>query len=152
MQKWRLEQHHSIPFWGLDNIYKILTSPNGTKFTICQVIMSIKLVEDLITPLFIGVNISSEGDVVIICDVSMKEEAEGLLSHFRIYVAVIFGSDMWEAITVLYKTSMEVFQYCPMRNCAIKRDTSTIVFNESFDREFAKCGFTDDLIEIPHKI
>ena len=34
MQKWRLSQHHSIPFWSLDNIYKILTAPDGTKFTI----------------------------------------------------------------------------------------------------------------------
>ena len=28
MQKWCLEQHHSIPFWGLDDIYTILTKPN----------------------------------------------------------------------------------------------------------------------------
>ena len=53
MQKWRLSQHYAIPFWGLYNIYKILTAPNGTKFTICQVIMSIKLVKDLITLLFV---------------------------------------------------------------------------------------------------
>ena len=43
MQKWRLSQHHSIPFKGLDDIYNILTAPNGTQFTICQVIMSIKI-------------------------------------------------------------------------------------------------------------
>ena len=51
-----------------------------------------------------------------------------------------------------YKTSMEAFQYCPVRNCAIKRDTSTIASGESFNCKFAKCRFTDDLIEIPHKI
>ena len=102
IQKWRLAQHHSIPFWGLDNIYKHLTAPNGFKFTICQVVVSIKLVEDLITPLFIAIDVSPEGDVIIICDISMKEEAEGLLSHFGIYVAVIFGSDVWEAFTVSY--------------------------------------------------
>ena len=56
MQKWRLLQHHSIPFRGLDNIHKILTAPNRTKVTIYQVIMSIKLVKGLITPLFIGVD------------------------------------------------------------------------------------------------
>ena len=53
--------------------------------------MSIKLVQDLITPLFVGVDVSPEGNVVIICDISMKEETEALLSHFGIYVAVIFG-------------------------------------------------------------
>ena len=35
MQKWRLLQHDSVPFWRLDNIHKILTAPNGTQFTIC---------------------------------------------------------------------------------------------------------------------
>ena len=47
---------------------------------------------------------------------------------------------------------METFQYCPLKNCAIERDASTIVSDASFDRDFAKCGFTNDLIEIPHKI
>ena len=53
MQKWRLLQYHSIPFWGLHNIYKNQTAPNGTQLTICQVIKFIKLVEDHITPLFV---------------------------------------------------------------------------------------------------
>ena len=94
MQKWCLEQHHSIPFWGLDNIYKILIAPNGFKFTIYQVVMSIKSVVDYITPLFIATNVSPEGDVVIIYDINMKAEAEaeGILSHFGIYAALIFGS------------------------------------------------------------
>ena len=51
-----------------------------------------------------------------------------------------------------YKTSMEAFQYFPMTNCAIKRDASTIASDDSFDRDFAKCGFTNDLIESPYKI
>ena len=82
----------------------------------------------------------------------MKEEAEALLSHFGIYVAVIFGIVVWEAFTVSYKTSMEAFQYCPVRNCAIERDNSTIASDKSFYREFVKCGFTDDLIEISSEI
>ena len=78
----------------------------------------------------------------------MKGEAEAMLSNFDIYLAVIFGSVVWEAFTVSYKASMEPFQYCPVKNCAIERETSTIASDESFDREFAKCGFTDDMIEI----
>ena len=39
-----------------------------------------------------------------------------------------------------------------MKNCAIEIDNSTIASDESFDREFAKCGFTDDVIEIPKEV
>ena len=131
MQKWRLSQHHSIPFKGLDDIYNILTAPNGTQFTICQVIMSIKLVEDLITLLFVGVNVSPEGNVVIICNNSMKEEVEALLSHFGIYAVIIFGSVVRKAFTVSYKTSMEPFQYYPVRYYVIERGTSIIVSNKN---------------------
>mmetsp|Transcript_13319 Transcript_13319/g.13136 ORF Transcript_13319/g.13136 Transcript_13319/m.13136 type:complete len:304 (-) Transcript_13319:117-1028(-) len=155
MHQWHQDQHHAISFWGVDNIYRVLTAPNGAKFTICQVIMSTKSAQDLITPLFIGVNVSLEGNVIIICDIGIKgeAEAEAMLSHFGIYIAVIFGSVVWEAFTVSYKASMEAFQYCPVRNCAIKRDTSTIALDElSLDREFSKCGFTEDVIEIPAEV
>ena len=84
IQQWALEQHHSIPFWGLVNIYKVLTVPNGHGFTIRQVIMSTKFVHAYIYPLFIGVYQSPEGDVVIICDVSMKEKAKALLSLWNL--------------------------------------------------------------------
>ena len=82
----------------------------------------------------------------------MKEEAEDLLSHFSIYLAFVFGSIMWEAFTVLYRTSTEVFQYYPLENCAIEIDASVIASDDSFDRDFSKCGFTDNQIEILHKI
>ena len=111
--------------------------------------MSIKLVEDLITPLFVQVDVSPEGDVVIICNISMKEEAEGLLSHFEIYAVIIFGSVVWKAFTVSYKTSMEPFQYCPVRRCANERNTSTIASDNSFDCEFARCVLTKDMIKFP---
>ena len=62
--------------------------------------MSTKSAQDQITPLFVGVDVSSEGDVLIICDIGMKGEVEALLSHFGIYVAVIFGSVVWGAFTV----------------------------------------------------
>ena len=42
--------------------------------------MSTKSIQDHISPLFIGVDQLPVGGVVIICDVSMKEEAEILLS------------------------------------------------------------------------
>ena len=90
--KWHLQQHHPIPFWGLNDIYKILKAPNDFEFTLCQVVMSIKLGIDYVTPLFVAINVSMKGEVVIVCDISMKEEAEGILSHLRIYVALVFGS------------------------------------------------------------
>ena len=65
--------------------------------------MSIKLIEDLITPLFVGVNVLPEGDVVMIYNISMKEEAETLVSHFGIYAAVIFGYVVWEALLCCIK-------------------------------------------------
>ena len=114
MQKWPLSQHHSIPFWDVDNIYKILTALNVTKFTICQVDMSIKLTEYLITPLFITVKVSSESDVVVVCNIIMKEEAEGLLSYFGIYVEVIFSSVVWEAVIVLHRKKYGTISILPL--------------------------------------
>ena len=149
MQKWRLEQHHSIPFCGLDDIYKILKAPNGFEFTLCQVVVTIKSGVHYITSLFMIIDVSTEGKVVIVCDISMKVEAEESLSHLGIYVALVFGSVAWEAFTVSYKASMEPYQYCPTRRCAIERDTLTIASNASFDREFSKCWLSDDMIEIP---
>ena len=57
--------------------------------------MSIKLGVDYITPLFVAIDVSPEGKVVIICDISMKAEAEGILSHLGIYVALVLGSVVW---------------------------------------------------------
>ena len=99
-----------------------------------------------------GIDVSPEGEVVIICDISMKAETEGLLSHFGIYVALILGSVVWEAFTVSSKASMEPYQYCPVCCCVIERDTSTIASDDSFDYEFAKCGLSDDMINIPNVI
>ena len=47
-----------------------------------------------------------------------------------------------------YKASMELYQYCLVCCCAIERDTSTIVSDDSFDYEFARCGLSDDMIDI----
>ena len=51
-----------------------------------------------------------------------------------------------------YRTSMEAFQYCPVKYCAVEIDASTIASDDSFDYDFAKCRFTGDLIEIPCEI
>ena len=75
-----------------------------------------------------------------------------MLSHFGIYAAVIFGSVVWEAFTVEYKLKMDCYQYCPRKNCAVEIDNTTIDSDESVDREFAKCGFTDDVLVIPDEV
>ena len=47
---------------------------------------------------------------------------------------------------------MEALQYCLVKYCAVEIDTSTIASKDSVDCDFAKCGFTNDQIEIPHEI
>ena len=47
---------------------------------------------------------------------------------------------------------MEAFQYCPLKNCAIEKDVSTIASDNSFDRGFAKYECIDNLIKVLHKI
>ena len=54
--------------------------------------MSIKSGVDYITPLFVAIDVSTEGEVVIICDISINSEAEGILSHLGIYGSLVFGS------------------------------------------------------------
>ena len=82
-------------YGGIVNIYKILITPNGTVFTSCQVVMSIESGQNLISPLFLGVDQSPEGEVVVTCNQSMEEGTEALLSHFGIYLA--------------YRTSIKAF-------------------------------------------
>ena len=138
--------------WGFDHVYRVLTAPNGHEFTICQVIMSTKCSFDFITPLFIGVDVTPEGEVIVICSLDMKVEAESLLSHFGLYTAYIFGSVVWEAFTVEYKFKMDYYQYCPIKCCAIEIDNSSIDSDDSVDREFARCGFTTDVLVLPDEV
>ena len=119
--------------WGIKNVYKVLTSPNGHTFTICYVIMTTKCSYDYITPLFLGVDVTPEGEVIIICSLSMKVEAESLLAHLGLYLAEIFGSFVWEAFTFEYKLWMDCYQYCPESDA-------------SLTREFFKAGFTNDML------
>ena len=142
------DQYHLIFMPGLRDIFMVLTAPNGHKFTMCQVIMLTKCSFDLSTPLFIAVDVSPEGEVVVTCNKSMKTEAESLLAHFGIYTAQIFGSVVWQAFTTVYKLKMDKYQYCPHTCRAIEIDTSSIETSDSLDEDFTRCGFTDDVIEI----
>ena len=91
----------------------------------------------------------------------MKEEAETRLSHFGIYLEVVFGAVVWQAFTDLYQLNMKEFQYCPIRKCAIERlgptgssMTSTIASNDSatsIDQCFAKWGLHNDY-DVPPEI
>ena len=116
-----MEHVHHITVWGVENIYLPLTAPNDAVFTICQVIMAIKSIENLSSPLFLGVDQQDDGTVIVTCDKSLREEAETLLSHLGIYLEVVFGSVIWDAFTDPYRINMNEFQYCPTRKCAIER-------------------------------
>ena len=160
-QRHALERHHKITVWGVQNIYLPLTAPNDTVFTICQVIMAIKSIENLSSPLFLGVDQQADGDVIVTCDKSLREEAETLLSHLGIYLEVVFGAVVWDAFTELYRLDMQEFQYCPIRKCATERleptDASTnssIATNDSansIDQCFKKWGLHTE-IDVPPEI
>ena len=114
--------------------------------------MSTKCSFDYITPLFIGANVTPEREVIVICSLDMKTEAESLHAHFGLCVAHIFGSVVWEAFSVKYKFKMDLYQYCPLKCCAVEIDNSSIESNDSVDKEFARCGFNDDVMAIPDKV
>ena len=124
--------------------------------------MSIKSVQNLISPLFLGVDQSPKSEIVVTRDQSMKEEAEALLSHFGIYLEVRFRSVVWEAFTDYYRTNMKAFQYCSLRKCAVERTTATDILvtsttatdnsTNSFDHDFVKWGLTKNLHEVSYKI
>lgn len=58
---------------------------------------------------------SAEGENIVTCDKSLKDEAEALLSQFGIYLKVVFGFVVWDTFTKSYQLSMEEFQYCLLR-------------------------------------
>ena len=94
---------------GFTDIYRVLTAPNRHQFIIYQVIISTKCSFDYITPLFIVVDVTPEGEVIVICSNNMKTEAESLLAHFGLYLAHIFSSVVWEAFSVEYKFKMDQY-------------------------------------------
>ena len=149
MHKWYQARQHSILFTGFTNVYQVLIVPNGDHITLCQVVMPIKCKYDYSSPVFQAVDVSLNGDVVIVCDINMRSEAEALLSYFGIYLALIFGSVVWEAFALEYKLKMNVFQFCPLQQCAVEIDNSTIDSTESTDLDFVRCGFTDNLLILP---
>ena len=138
--------------WGLKEVYKVLTAPNSHEFTICQVIMSTKCSYGYITPLFFGVDVTPEGDVIVICSLAMKIEAESLLAYLGLYLAKSFGSVVWEAFTFEYKLLMDCYQYCPIKNCAVEIDNSSLELDASLTGEFFKANFMDDMLVRPDKV
>ena len=102
--------------------------------------------------MFIAVDVSPTDDVVIYCDIDMKEEAEALLSHFDIYLGLIFGSVVWEAFTPQYKMRMDGFQYCPVKKRVVELDNSTIDSTKTTYLDFRRMGFSEDLLKIPDDI
>ena len=152
LHSWNQKNHNSTVMWGLKYVHKVLTAPNGHKFTICQVIMTTKCAYNYLTPLFLGVDVTPAGEVVVISSQSMKVEAESMLAHLGLYLAEIFGSVVWEAFTFEYKIRMEGFQYCPNKRCAVEIDNSSIESDDSISREFFKAGFTDDMLVLPAEV
>ena len=47
---------------------------------------------------------------------------------------------------------MDGFQFCPVKQCAVEVDNSTIGSTESTDLDFARCGFSEDLLILPKEI
>ena len=150
--KWSQARQHLIKFIGFTNVYQPLTAPNGDRFSPCQVIMSVKCKDDYISPMFIAVDVSPTGDIVITCDIDIKEEQEALLSHFGIYLSLIFGSVLWEAFTAQYKMRMDGFQYCPLKKRVVELDNSTIDSTKTTDLDFTRTGFSEDLLTISKDI
>ena len=135
--------------WGLKHVYKVLTAPNGHTFTICQVIMTTKCAYNYITPLFLGVDVTLDGEVVVVSSQLMKVEVESMLAHLGLYLAEIFGSVVWEAFTFEYKLHMDCYQYCPNKRCAVEIDNLSIESDDSISRGIFKAGFTDDMLVPP---
>ena len=98
-------------------------APNGTVVTLSQCIMAIKSIVNLSSPLFLDVDTTKEGEVIVTYDNSLKNEREVILSPFAVYLEVISGSVVWNAFTAAYKLSMVKFQYCPLKKYTIERTT-----------------------------
>ena len=60
--------------------------------------------------LFLSVDQTAEGEVIVTCDKSLKYKGETILSHFGIYLEVVFGSVVLDAFTKPYRLSMKKFQ------------------------------------------
>ena len=71
--------------------------------------MAIKPIVNISFPLFLGVDTTTEGEVIVTYDKNLKDEGEAILSHFAIYLVVIFGSVVWAAFTKIYRSSMKYF-------------------------------------------
>ena len=114
--------------------------------------MTTKCAYNYLTPLFLGVDVTPGGEVVVISSQSMKVEAESMLAHLGLYLAEIFGSVVWDAFTFEYKLPMDGYQYCPNKRCAVEIDNSSIESDDSISREFFKAGFINDMLVLPAEV
>ena len=124
--------------------------------------MAIKSIVKLSSSLFLGVDTTEDREVIVTCGKSLKDEGEAILSHFGIYLEVIFGSVVLAAFTQAYRLTMEEFQYCPLKKCAIERIaapgalvTSSIATDDSnagIDQCFANWGLDQDFEEVSNEI
>ena len=138
--------------WGFKDIYRVFIAPNGHSSPSVKSSCPPNVLFGFITPLFLGVDVSPEGEVVVIYSLGMKVEVKSLLAHFGLYVAHIFDRVVWEAFTFENNLKMDCYQYYPIKNCTVEIDNSSIDSDKSVDREFAKCGLTDDMLVIADEV
>ena len=93
-----------------------------------------------------------------------KDKVSGLIRHpdwsiDRVYLWAIITAQTSTILyvfitsgTVGYKMKMDVFQFCPIKQCAIELDNLTIDSTKSTDLDFTRMEFTKDLLILPKEI
>jgi hypothetical protein len=66
---------------------------NEEKVTIKQSIVCVKSITDLETPLFIGVDMKWNGDII---DSSLAQEAQMFIAHLPLYLEHALGNMIWK--------------------------------------------------------
>jgi hypothetical protein len=89
----------------LDLPQKIRT--NEDKVTLKQAIVCIKSITDLETPLFIGVDMKWNGDIVATSDVSLATEAQMIIAHLPLYLEHALGNKIWKWFLPDHRVFME---------------------------------------------
>ena len=92
----------------------------------------------------------------------MKDKVEASLTHFIIYLEVVFGSVVWNVFTDEYRLRIANFWYCSLKKCAIETTakpdsyvSSSIATNDStanINQFFSDCRIFHDFDEFPNEI
>jgi hypothetical protein len=86
--------------------------PNEEKITLRQSIVCVKSITDLETPLFIGVDMKWNGDIVATSDSSFGQEAQMFIAHLPLYLEHILGNLIWKWFLPEHRVFMqENFEY-----------------------------------------